>query len=524
MSALALINRIRKLQATQRAVQAPALALKAATVTAGPAANLAQWRDDFVGFAAQLDIVDKSGGRTKLRPNAIQTAFEVSRSGRDIVLKPRQVGFTTWELARDVWYFLTRAAAHVVVVVQSSADGEAINEASSKIRRMLESLSAIGVRLDFRTQTATEWVLGDSRLRIVGAGASESSATKKGRGGTIHRLHVTELAFFEFASTTLGAILECVPVGGGSEITIESTANGATGLFFDRWKAAKGGVSGYRPHFFRWMDQAEYALPLDPGETLTPTGERETTLVVAYGATAEQLKWYRAKVGDKGPDITDQEYPIDEDTCFLDGDLQYLPTALVELAAIDPTQIPRIEGESFAGMDIGLEVDLSALCILKADPNGVLWEQETLTCKRTSWEDQEELILRTYQDWEWKRLAMDRSGIGLVPSQRLVRAFGERVEPVAFSMEKKSELATGLYTALAERRLVIRRDADMLRDLKSLRRIITDRGNIRYDVPRNKHGHGDRMWALALAVYAASPYVKGRPGVRTELLGYESNI
>lgn len=446
------------------------------------------------------------------------------RTGRDVVLKPRQIGFTTWELARDVWFFLTRPAVQVVVVVQSGGDGDALKEASTKVQRMLDGIQADGMHLPFSTETRTEWVLGDSKLRIIVAGASEASAAKKGRGGTIHRLHITELAFFEFAQVTLKGILECVPTKGGSEITIESTANGATGLFYERWKAAKEGRGGFRPHFIRWIEHEEFSTPLDWGEVFSPQTDQERSLVGAYGATQEQLKWYRNKVEGTDQLTVDQEYPIDEETCFLDGDLQYIPTSLIEIATLSPAQFPRFPGECFAGMDIGLEVDLSALTILRADQNGVLWEMATYTCKRTKWEEQEELILKTYQDWSWTRLVVDRSGLGRVPSQRLERAFGQRVEPVDFTMQSKATFASGLYSAFAERRLLIRDDPDMLRDVKALRRLITAHGNIRYDVPRNTHGHGDRMWSLALSVYAASPFVKGRPGVRTEMLGFESNV
>lgn len=285
-----------------------------------PSADLERWRDDFAGFAAQLDIIPKGGNRQKLRPNAIQSAFEVTRSRRDIVLKPRQVGLTTWELARDVWYFLTRRGARVVVVCQSMADDAAIKELADKLRVMFESLRSAGVQIPGLDASTTQWLIPtrDASLKIIGAGASAASAKKKGRSGTIHRLHVTELAFFEHADDTLNALLECVPGPEyGTEVVLESTANGAAGWFYEAYQDAKAKRSSFRSHFFHWLEQAEYSLPLEPGEHISPETERERA-VLKTGATPAQLKWYRKKVADKkSQDLVDQEYPLDEDTCWL---------------------------------------------------------------------------------------------------------------------------------------------------------------------------------------------------------------
>lgn len=278
------------------------------------------WRNDFRTFASFLDIVPREGLPSKLRPNAIQSAFEAARTGRDIVLKPRQVGLTTWELARDIWFFLTRPGARVVVVCQSMSDDGAIREIADKLRVMFESLAVLGIAADVVNPTITKWLLPGSKasLRVIGAGASEAAASKKGRSGTIHRLHITELAFFEFARETVNAMFECVPGPEyGTEIAIESTANGAAGLFYELFGAAESRRSSLNAHFFSWLEQLEYRTKLEPDEVLEPDTDRERELVSKCGASQEQLKWYRGKVADKGQDLVDQEYPTDKQTCWL---------------------------------------------------------------------------------------------------------------------------------------------------------------------------------------------------------------
>lgn len=237
-----------------------------------------------------------------------------------------------------------------MIVCQSDKDNEAINGISQKLRVMFESLQATGIELDFTTENATHWVLAEtgSELSVIGAGASVKAASKKGRGGTIKRLHVTELAFFEYAQITMNALLECVPRTGESEIVIESTANGAAGLFYDYYQDAKSSRTSYRPSFFRWLDQPEYALPLERGEHIEPSTPREVEMCRKYGATDEQIKWFRSKVAEKNgsQDLVDQEYPLDEETCWITAGKPFLdPERTKQLLS---ESIPPIRTDRFS--------------------------------------------------------------------------------------------------------------------------------------------------------------------------------
>ncbi|WP_438028998.1 hypothetical protein [Sorangium sp. So ce233] len=287
------------------------------------AAHLAFLADcfrDYRKFCGLLQIITKQNGRQQFVLNPIQRRRIARRTGLDIVLKARQVGMSTEECARDVWHFLTHPGARVVVVVQSMATHEPLKVISAILRVMLEGLQAVGVAIPFARVTTTEWELADGRsLKVIEAGATEATAQKKGRGGTITRLHCTELAFWEHAEATLLAMLECVPgPEAGSEIVFESTPNGAAGSFFERCQAAREGRSGYQFIFFGWYENPEYRLPLEPEEVIEPRDERERQLV-ALGCAPEQLKWRRRKIAAWNGDVDkfDQEYPTDPETCFV---------------------------------------------------------------------------------------------------------------------------------------------------------------------------------------------------------------
>jgi hypothetical protein len=286
---------------------------------AASAATLLWYLETFERFCALLNIRLKDGSSAPFKLNRIQKLYLRNKTQRDVILKPRQVGMTTLLLAYDIWKFLTVRGAHVVIVCQSQADNGPLNDVCVTLRRFFASIEAAGLKLNLSTERNNEWAIEDrsARLRVTVSGASEAAAIKKGRGGTITRLHCTETAVWEFAEETLNALLESI--GGvqfGTEIVSESTANGAAGYFYKLCKSASAGQSSYRAHFYPWFEQDEYAIPLERGEKIEPVTDRELALV-AIGVKPEQLKWYRSKVAENGQDRTDQEYPSDPETCFL---------------------------------------------------------------------------------------------------------------------------------------------------------------------------------------------------------------
>jgi hypothetical protein len=275
---------------------------------------------DYRRFCGLLQIVTKGCGRQQLVLNRIQRRRIGQRSALDIVLKARQVGMSTEECARDVWHFLTHPGGRVVVVVQSMTDHSPLKVISGIVKVMLEGLEAIGIALSFTKATNTEWELANGNsLKVIEAGATEQTAQKKGRGGTVTRLHCTELAFWEHAEATLLALLECVPAPEtGSEIVFESTPNGAAGPFFERCNQAREKRTRYQFLFFAWFEHPEYRAQLEPSEAIEPQDDRERRLV-ELGCAPEQLKWRRLKIADFNGSVDkfDQEYPTDPETCFI---------------------------------------------------------------------------------------------------------------------------------------------------------------------------------------------------------------
>jgi len=190
---------------------------------------------------------------------------------------------------------------------------------------------------------------------------------------------------------------------------------------------------------------------------------------------------------------------------FLDNDQQYLPSELLNSCrTLDA--IPS-GGSTFAGLDIGKEVDLTALVVVRL-VNRTRWVQRIEIRRRTTTEDIEVLAALAFGQLGCQRLAVDSTGLGAFPAQQLQKRYGlRRVECVNFSTASKEDMATGIFQAAVDGQLRIPRDVpetDRLHnDLASIRRIVGTTGLIKYDAPHTSEGHADTAWALALALKVA---------------------
>lgn len=194
---------------------------------------------------------------------------------------------------------------------------------------------------------------------------------------------------------------------------------------------------------------------------------------------------------------------------FLDGNEQYIPTKLILDAREEDSIV--IMGDIYAGYDVGLENDLSAMVILRQTPDNKVWVQSVRIGKRVDWHEQKRLIFEDFDNNDIRKLAVDQTGMGTGLVSELQMILGRhKVEGVKFSLQSKEEMATDMYQGFAAGMVRIPYDEALVKDLISIRRIITDSGNVRYDAAQTADGHADRAWALALAIHACT----NKPGKR----------
>lgn len=107
-----------------------------------------------------------------------------------------------------------------------------------------------------------------------------------------------------------------------------------------------------------------------------------------------------------------------------------------------------------------------------------------------------------------RRMAIDKTGMGLAIFERLNQEFGSMVEGVQFTLATKEALAVHAKRRMEAAKARIP-DTDAIRNsFRSLKKFTTATGQSRFDADHDaKYGHADHWWAYALAESAAmDPY------------------
>lgn len=231
---------------------------------------------------------------------------------RAMGLKGRQQGFSTYVQGRFLWRLLPSRGLRAFILTHEQ---EATNNLFEIAERFV-TMAPFEIEVD--NSNAKELMLaGQDCGYKVGTAGNKAV----GRSSTLQLLHGSEVAYWPNASAHKAGVIQAVPDLMGTEVILESTANGIGGMFYDDWKAVERGDSDFIAIFIPWYWQDEYRRPVPPGFKMTV---EEAMLVKRYGLDKEQLSWRRAKIAELKPsdggnpdDLFKQEYPCNPDEAFL---------------------------------------------------------------------------------------------------------------------------------------------------------------------------------------------------------------
>ncbi|MBV6429782.1 MAG: hypothetical protein KIPDCIKN_04357 [Haliscomenobacter sp.] len=98
---------------------------------------------------------------------------------------------------------------------------------------------------------------------------------------------------------------------------------------------------------------------------------------------------------------------------------------------------------------------------------------------------------------------IDRTGIGAGVAEPLIEEFPKIVEPMTFTNAVKGLLAGRIRRLMQDGNFWLPGDRqDIIEDFLSVRKLVSDAGNVRIGAPRGPDGHADYFWAAALAAHA----------------------
>lgn len=285
-------------------------------------------RDPMWRLSNLYKIIVKSEGEegtghvVQFKPNRAQKRFLSRLWHRNVILKARQLGFTT--LIAVVWldYCLFTPNVRCGIIAQDLEAASVIFR--DKVKFAYDNLpDELKAAMPLKASNATEILFhNNSSIRV---------ATSM-RSGTIHRLHVSEFGkicakYPDKAKEVVTGSIPAVPLDG--ILVIESTAEGRDGEFYKMVQRA-GHLQDqktpltprdYRLHFFPWHEEAGYQM--SPAGVIITDKDREyfTEIESKIGRklSPEQRAWYvatREADFQGAPERMWQEYPSTREEAF----------------------------------------------------------------------------------------------------------------------------------------------------------------------------------------------------------------
>lgn len=256
------------------------------------------------------------------RPNEAQRLLLANLNERNIILKARQMGFSTLIEIMALDHAMFNADQEVVVIAHTKPAATKLYR--KKVCFAYDNLPAVvreAVPFTERSQT-----------QLVFANGSSIEVTSSARGGTPHFLHISEMGkiaakYPDKATEITTGSLQGVPKNG--LVFIESTAEGKAGAFYDMSQRAEAKhkakvplqPTDYRFHFFAWWADSGYRINPDGIRISAKEHEYFDKVEIEMDCVLDldQRAWYINKRDNdfaNTPDLMWREYPSTPDECW----------------------------------------------------------------------------------------------------------------------------------------------------------------------------------------------------------------
>lgn len=233
---------------------------------------------------------------------------------RALILKGRQQGCSTYVQARDFHIVATHRGMKAFILTH---EAEATKNLFEMTKRYNDELPEGLIPIP-DTSSAKELKFNTLNSSYAVGTAGNKSV---GRSQTIQIFHGSEVAYWPHAEEHAKGILQAISNEPGTEIILESTANGIGNYFYNMWMAAVTGQSDFQAIFIPWYWQPEYRITKDSGVVFVLSDDERALLDEHQqkGLTEEHLLWRRKKL---------KEFSNDHETAVELFNVEYPMTAL----------------------------------------------------------------------------------------------------------------------------------------------------------------------------------------------------
>ncbi|MEK7500454.1 MAG: hypothetical protein AAB649_07705 [Patescibacteria group bacterium] len=273
----------------------------------------------------------------------LEAQKKVTGKVRALILKGRQLGCSTYVQARDFHIVTTTRGMKAYIITH---DAEATKNLFDMTKRYNDDMPE-GLIPKPDTSSAKELKFSALNSSYAVGTAGNKSV---GRSQTIQIFHGSEVAYWPHAEDHAKGILQAVPNELGTEIILESTANGIGNYFYNMWISATTGQSDFQAIFIPWYWQPEYT-DNHPDNKIAPLTDEEEEFLGQHadnGLTREHLFWRRKKILEFSNDyetareLFNVEYPM----TALDAFRNPVTDRFIKSDCVNRARKQRVETES----------------------------------------------------------------------------------------------------------------------------------------------------------------------------------
>jgi len=312
---------------------------------------------DFRLFAKNfIKIIDNNGESVPFILNPEQEQFTDEMVKFNIILKGRQIGFTTWSLAYMLYSAITKPDTSYLMMTHHNKVTQSLLR---RINKMYNSLPHEKYPNLFPKKIISNrdeiYFENGSRVQMATAGGEDSIS-----GNTFELIHLSEMAKYpnEAQEEIIATSIPALAKNPNSKIIIESTAMGFNTYQEMFIKAYRGKESVWKAFFFSWLAEAyskQFKHSFNEAEEwfrLYNKGARmsyihlerdEKELHEKYNATFRQLMFRRYYIETNSLEKFQREFPTTPDEAFQTSNVAVFDTKkIIERLnnVIDPLSYP----------------------------------------------------------------------------------------------------------------------------------------------------------------------------------------
>ena len=349
--------------------------------------------------------------------------------------------------------------------------------------------------VDNRTSIEFVDASGRHRSRLI------SHPCKDPRGKHKADVYLDEFAHYGHKQRAIYVASAPIVSRGDGQLTVGSTPLAAGDLFHEIMREERKRYPMFTRQSVPWWACPD--LCVDVGRAAREAPGLETAERVERFAQPTLANIFQS--------LDEAEFQQEYELAFLDESQTYFPYELIFGCVSDELEpcanvdrlLETTKGDLYAGFDVGRTRNTSELVVLEKRPKRLVYRYGR-SFDRSRFQEQEESLRKMLaRSKRFKRLCVDRHGIGMNLAENLRAEFRSRVEGIALVGQAKESLAVDLHIAFENEEIEIPRDRELISQVHSIKKTATEAGYSRYDTEKNDRHHADVMWALALAVHAA---------------------